>query len=273
MLGYSPITALGEEPRRWIVFIHGILGRRANWRGIGKRLVQLRPDCGALLVDLRKHGDSVAFEPPHTVKAAALDIVSLVSELKAPVEVIVGHSFGGKVALAYVQQVSLKPKQVWTLDSAPGRVPNPSESQAAGVLRFLKQAPTQYAQREDFIGYAIQEGMSQGVATWLAMNLQRDESQGFVLAIDLEAIEGLMRDYGSQDFWPLIEAEGSEVDIHLVIANRSQTYEETDRARAQRIAQTHSNVHVHTLDTGHWLHVEEPEQLVELLTLGMRDVK
>ncbi|QQR89912.1 MAG: hypothetical protein IPJ88_17365 [Myxococcales bacterium] len=85
-LGFSAISPFSEEPKRWMLFIHGILGRRANWRGIAKRFVQQRPDWGALLVDLRMHGDSVAFEPPHTLEAAAEDLVALEQRVSAPIE-------------------------------------------------------------------------------------------------------------------------------------------------------------------------------------------
>lgn len=268
MLGHTPVTTLGEEPERWMVFIHGILGKRANWRGIAKRFVAARPDWGALLIDLRMHGDSVDFNPPHTVAAAAADLAPLVATLAAPVDAVVGHSFGGKVALAYLQHATQKPKQVWTLDSAPGALVNPTESQAAGVLRFLKAAPKQYKEREDFIDHATGQGLSRSVATWLAMNLQRDDAHGFLFALDLNAIESLMRDYAAQDYWPVIESPGPNVDVHLVIAKQSKAYSDDERQRATALAASNSHVYVHCVDAGHWLHVEEPEQLVRLLTVG-----
>jgi esterase len=268
MLGHTPVTALGEEPERWIVFIHGILGKRANWRGIAKRFVATRPDWGALLIDLRMHGDSVGFDPPHTVAAAAADLVPVVATLGAPVDAVVGHSFGGKVALAYLQHATHKPKQMWTLDSAPGALAHPTESQAAGVLRFLKAAPKRYSEREEFIDHATGQGLSRGVATWLAMNLRREDPNGFCFALDLDAIESLMRDYAAQDYWPLIESLGPEVDVHLVIAKQSKAYSDEERQHATELAASNSHVHVHHVDAGHWLHVEEPEQLVQLLAAG-----
>ncbi|MCB9709103.1 MAG: alpha/beta hydrolase [Myxococcales bacterium] len=265
LLGHSPVTALGEEPERWVVFVHGILGKRANWRGIARRMVEARPDLGGLLVDLRMHGDSLGFAPPHTVDAAARDLLPLMKELNTLAAVIVGHSFGGKVALAYVKHAEHKPKQVWTLDSVPGPLENPSESGAAGVLRFLKGAPTHYAKREDFIEYAVQQGLSQSVATWLAMNLTRCRTEGFKLALDIGAIEALMRDYATQDLWPLLEDAKQAVDYHLVIATQSNTYSQANRERAKRAAESQSHVHTHLINASHWLHVEEPAQLVELL--------
>src|SRR5690606_41911913 len=47
-----------RENPRWMLFLHGILGRRSNWRSFSRRWVAARPGWGAVLVDLRGHGDS-----------------------------------------------------------------------------------------------------------------------------------------------------------------------------------------------------------------------
>jgi pimeloyl-ACP methyl ester carboxylesterase len=49
---------------------------------------------------------------------------SLASHLDVEPEAVFGHSFGGKVALSYLQecqqQSRVLPRQVWVLDSLPG---------------------------------------------------------------------------------------------------------------------------------------------------------
>lgn len=77
-----------------------------------------------LPLDLRNHGKSAqqAFPPPHTVASAAADIVALVQQQfdsRGP-NVIMGHSLGGKVVLAYLRQLAAQhspsiqlPNQVW----------------------------------------------------------------------------------------------------------------------------------------------------------------
>ena len=56
----------------------------ANWRSFAKRWVDGREDWGAALVDLRMHGQSQDFAPPHTVQAAAQDLVDFARNLSAP---------------------------------------------------------------------------------------------------------------------------------------------------------------------------------------------
>jgi len=65
------VMAPGESPDRWFAVLHGIFGSGRNWASVARRVVRARPEWGAVLVDLREHGESVGFEPPHTLDRAA----------------------------------------------------------------------------------------------------------------------------------------------------------------------------------------------------------
>ncbi len=52
-----------------------------------------------LLVDLCAHGASLETDGEDSLNAAATDIVQLCAAQSLPVTALVGHSFGGKVAL------------------------------------------------------------------------------------------------------------------------------------------------------------------------------
>ena len=63
------------------------------------------------LVDQRNHGRSAEFaglDPPHTMQAAAKDLVDLVHNIFGgqQLNMIVGHSLGGKSTLEFLKQVS-----------------------------------------------------------------------------------------------------------------------------------------------------------------------
>lgn len=129
------------------VLVHGILGSRRNLAGFAARLVEGFPAWQVLLVDLRCHGESAAaaapgayghdggagppppaHPAPHTVASSAADILALLASLKLFPEVLVGHSFGGKVVMSMAAQfggggVALpRPVHVWVLDALPGAV-------------------------------------------------------------------------------------------------------------------------------------------------------
>ena len=98
--------------------LHGIYGSGRNWGSIARRLVDARPEWGVLLVDLRLHGASrEGFQGPHTLAAAAADVDALVAELDFHAVAVLGHSFGGKVALVYTRHHGKELKQSWVIDS------------------------------------------------------------------------------------------------------------------------------------------------------------
>lgn len=245
-------------PRGWHLFLHGILGSGANWRTIARRLVAARPDLGALLVDLRMHGRSQGAPPPHTVEAAADDLVRLAGELALPLAGVVGHSFGGKVALALRGKLPLG--QIWVLDATPGarREPRADPNSAQHVVDALRALPASFADRAGFTAAMTARGFSRALADWLAMNLEPAGS-GFRLRLDLDAIDGLLADYYRTDLWSALERGPGEA--HLVVATRSRALDEADRRRAAELP-----VRVHAIDAGHWLHMEAPETLLALFS-------
>ncbi|MFW6331186.1 MAG: alpha/beta fold hydrolase, partial [Gemmatimonadota bacterium] len=95
-LSTRKVVAEGEHPGQWLAVLHGIYGAGRNWASVARALVGARPGWGAVLVDLREHGESVGFEPPHTLESTAADLDGLEA---GPVEAVLGHSFGGKIAL------------------------------------------------------------------------------------------------------------------------------------------------------------------------------
>ena len=67
VLAHQRVTHEGAAPTRWIYFLHGIFGMGTNFRGVAKSLAAATPDWGFVLVDLRGHGASQGFAPPHTL--------------------------------------------------------------------------------------------------------------------------------------------------------------------------------------------------------------
>src|SRR5205085_11351387 len=119
-LASSIVVHDAAAARRTVVMLHGIYGRGRNWGAIARQLTARRPALAVALVDLRLHGDSPSFAPPHSLAACAADVRGLMAGSDgwpAPVDVVVGHSFGGKVALALLADTPAPPlSQVWIVD-------------------------------------------------------------------------------------------------------------------------------------------------------------
>lgn len=257
---YSTITAGGRAPERWVLYLHGVLGSRSNLRSVARRFVEARPSWGALLADLREHGDSRGFAPPHTVEAAARDLATLDGQIEGAIRAVVGHSFGGKVALAWARDRAVD--HVWLVDSMPGARPSP-RGDAITVLELLEGLAFPMATRETFVDAVVGAGLPEAVARWLAMNLERREDGRHDLAVDTVAIRELLVDYFALDLWPTL-AE-LRPTAHLVLGGASNVFTPDDVARAEAL-HAEGRLRLHRIErAGHFVHLDAPDALHEVL--------
>lgn len=254
-----------------VLMTHGIFGAGGNWRSIARAVLARRAGWGALLVDLRLHGRSEAGEPPHTVAACAADLAALMAEEAAagrPVRAAVGHSFGGKVVLA-LRATGADLAQTWVLDASPSARPGAWESpdnEVREVWTSLGALDRTWARRDDFVAAMQARGHTPGLAAWLAMNLAPAAGgDGLRLRLDLPAIRALVLDYLAVDLWPALTDPTLAGDVQVVVADRATVIGADDRARLAALPAS-ARVHVHHLDAGHWLHLDAPTALIELLT-------
>lgn len=264
-LHHSQVLARGASPARAMIFAHGILGSGGNLRGLAQRLVEREPEWAGVLVDLRGHGRSPRFGPPHTVEACARDLCALEASLPWPVKGIVGHSFGGKVALAYHGQ---RPdlERLGLLDSAPFARPDRAGSEETmAVIALLERAPPRFRDRAEFIAYIHGHGHSRAIADWLAMNLERTDA-GFRLRTDLQLIRALLDDYFQRDLWDVLAQARARVGV--VIGGRSRVWSPGELERAREMAASRPDrLRVEVLPhAGHWVHVDDPAATVAALS-------
>ena len=270
LVHHDLVTAGGLAPRRWMLVLHGILGSGANWRTFARRLAAACPSWGFVLVDLRAHGQSAGAPPPHSIAAAADDLIRLQAALDRPVRGVLGHSFGGKVALALADRNPARLDQVWVLDAQPGARPEELQSErTAAVVRMLEQMPDVLPSRERFVQIVEEQGHDRTFAAWLAMNLRRD-GDGYRLRVDMTAIRALFESYYLTDLWHVVERHDKARDLGFVLGGRSDVLREEDRARLLDIARREPHVRVHVLPTaGHWVHIDDPEGLFAVLSSAL----
>jgi pimeloyl-ACP methyl ester carboxylesterase len=248
-----------------MLFLHGILGRRANWRSFARKFVRRRADLGAILVDLRKHGDSQEFAAPHTVAACAQDLRELIADLALPVRGVAGHSFGGKVALSFAAAAA-GVEELWLLDSMPGVRDGAAEpGSPIRVIQILRDLAPRFSTRDEFVRAVIDAGIHPTTAHWLAMNVRR-EGHSYVFCLDLAAVDELLADYLRRDDWNVLEQPPAGGRIHVVVADRSNVWKPEDRARASRLAEAGTLELTVMPDVGHWMHVEDQGGLLDILT-------
>lgn len=254
--------------QKQMLLLHGIFGAGRNWASVARRLTAARPDWRVVLVDLRRHGRSSAFPPPHTLEACVRDLVRLEEHLGTPSDAVLGHSFGGKVALLHAN-----PGQTWVVDSAPGRSSlDPAHPRGAvwRMLYALRQNPGPFADRRHAAETIRAEGFSRLVANWMATNVVEGRSgSGWRWRIDPDDMEALLRDYARIDAWRAVEAPPPGASVHIVKARASQVFDAPDLERIRSAGERTGRVFLHEIDGGHWLNVENPTALHRLLADGL----
>lgn len=262
ILSHTRVSADDADPERWLLLLHGIYGSGRNWHTLMRRLVGERPEWGAVLVDLRLHGGSVGFEPPHTLDSAAGDVDALVDELDLHAAAVLGHSFGGKVALVYTGRHAQELRQTWVIDSTL-EVREPSGS-AWRIIEAVRSLPEEFGSRDELVEGLQRHGYPRPLGQWLAMNLERDGDR-FRWRLDWEGVEEMLRDYFRTDVWPVVESPPAKVEVHIVKATESDAIDEGAIERIQAAGKVAGRTRLHLVEGGHWLNTENPEAVLRLL--------
>ena len=84
----------GEGPP--VVLLHGLFGSARNWGAIQRAIA---PRFRAIAMDMRNHGDS-PHAPGMRYEVLAGDVAETLTALGAETAAVVGHSMGGKAAMA-----------------------------------------------------------------------------------------------------------------------------------------------------------------------------
>ncbi|CAI5474775.1 unnamed protein product [Closterium sp. Yama58-4] len=296
-----------QAPPPTAVLIHGILGSGTNWGSFARRLATEFPAWQFLCVDLRCHGASTAASRhlgPHSVQSAAKDVLHLMGRLRITPRILIGHSFGGKVALSMIDQAA-KPMpsaiKVWVLDATPGKVRagGDGEDHPADLIDALRGMPPLILDRSEVVNSLLSQGFSKPIAQWMTTNLTRTHLPSLDLlqdlppsqqqlheeaarvasrgqaaygwAFDLDGIAQMYSSYETTNLWHLVEDVPEGVHINFLRAERSLHRWARDDIRrilgAEQEAMGHgAAVRMHVLeDAGHWVHTDNPDGLFQIL--------
>lgn len=259
------------------VFVHGILGSRGNWKGFARRFAERAPGATVVLVDLRHHGDSHdagLLEHDDGIRGAADDIARLCAHLQLQPTLLVGHSWGGKVVLELgLRADQQRVQDVVVVDSPPGirTFGNAStRGEIEKVIEALQSLPPGLARdRKHLVEQLTARGLSTPIAQWMTTNLTplpapTADGLGFAFKFDLEAVGRMLLDYGRTDLWPRLEAHTGRPQITMVRGAKSDRWTDDERTRLQQ-AVARGVVTDHVLPTGHWVHTDDPEGLLQIV--------
>ena len=105
--------AVGSGPP--LVVLHGLFGSSGNWRGIARELAATH---SVFSVDLRNHGASPWADSMDYLEMAD-DVLQLIERLGLDRPAVMGHSMGGKTAMALALRHPARVSRLIVVDIAP----------------------------------------------------------------------------------------------------------------------------------------------------------
>tara|TARA_B100001758_G_scaffold64610_1_gene53840 strand:- start:440 stop:1717 length:1278 start_codon:yes stop_codon:yes gene_type:complete len=263
------------------VFLHGILGSRRNLLSFAKRMAEEMPSWQFLLVDLRCHGQTNTESTESgerrfgedSVESAARDVIETLQSLKFYPHMLVGHSFGGKVAMSMVHQFSQgernkvlpRPVQVWVLDTVPGDAWARTGDHPKDTINFVRTLDTPFASRKHLVDSLTGAGFTIEGAQWMTTNLKpaKDGNKGELdWVFDLDGIKDMYSSYEATNLWPMLETQPKGLEVDFVRAERSAfVWAEED---VNRLLNTGARIHF-LENSSHWVHIDNPNSLLNIM--------
>jgi pimeloyl-ACP methyl ester carboxylesterase len=249
---------MGPQGATPVVVLHGLFGSGDNWGSIGKELGEpTTPGAVPLdtfLVDLRDHGRS-----PHTTATSypimAADVHALIVRHGLQRVVLVGHSMGGKVAMAFAQRWPELLKSVVVIDISPREHPN-NHGHIIAALRTADLSPGRT--RRDVEAHLTAHVKEPGVVQFLLKNLYWAAEDRLAWRMNVELLERELPHILSS-----IGPETVRVPTWFVRGGQSDYITRED---IPAIREQFPGAHIETVPyAGHWVHTQAPDEVTAII--------
>lgn len=242
------VTGEGEP----LLILHGLFGSGRNWGLIARKLADIRR---VHALDLRNHGSS-PWSSEMTYPVMAEDVALTMDALGIEAADILGHSMGGKAAMALALAHPEMVRRLIVVDIAPvsyKRDAYPGFIQAMRAARI--DGATRRAEVEADLAPAVADPM---LRSFLTQNLVRTET-GFAWRLNLDALARTLDDIVG---WPDLEGR-FDGPVTVLVGEKSNYVRPRDEAAFRRLFP--NAVFAEIGDAGHWAHAEQPERFVALV--------
>jgi len=240
----------GPEGAPPLVIAHGLFGSARNFNTLGKRLAQGRR---VILVDMRNHGAS-PWADEMSYPAMAEDLAAVIrdaGDAAGGKAALIGHSMGGKAAMALALSEPGLLAELIVVDIAPVAYAHPHSGYVAAMQGLDLSAVGRRGEADALLAPAIPEA---GLRAFILQNLVFEGGHAS-WRLNLDALAASMDGLIG---WPEALAGRRYDGPALFLRGAKSDY--ADDSRRDAIMAAFPGAAIEAVpDAGHWLHAERPE--------------
>ncbi len=234
-----------------LIILHGLFGSSDNWYTLAKVFAQ---KFNVFVVDQRNHGQS-PHSPELDYRLLTEDLKDFITEHAIQKPVIIGHSMGGKTAMNFAVKYPQFLNQLVVVDIVPKHYPVHHDA----IIDGLKAIPLDTVGSRNEADRILSSYVPQpDVRQFLLKNLARKSEGGFEWKINLEAIDNNIEAMGEG----MIYSGKYDGPSFFIKGKKSNYYAEGDESLIRSIF---TKAEFATMDTGHWVQAEKPEEFANLV--------
>lgn len=233
-----------------LIILHGLLGSLDNWQSIAKKLAERNT---VYIIDQRNHGKS-----PHSsdFSYALLvdDLLNFYVEHEITSANVLGHSMGGKAAMAFALKYPEKMSRLIVVDAAPVDY----EDRHSVIFEALLSADLANAKTRDEVQKHIEKYLRNPAnIQFLMKGLDRDANNHFVWRFNVEVLHKFYNEImgfpQSENVYtkPTLFLKGEKSD-YITAENYPQIAHYFPNNEITEIA-----------NAGHWVHADNPVDFIE----------
>ncbi|MEZ8145451.1 esterase [Enterovibrio norvegicus] len=236
-----------------LLLIHGLFGSLDNLGGLARVLAD---HYKVYQIDLPNHGQSPRSDDV-TYPSQASAVKDFITQQGLNHVSVVGHSMGGKVAMAFAMANPDLVDQLVVMDIAPVQYRVRRHDAVLAGLNATMQTPI--ANRKEAEQTLSQHVKEPGVRQFLLKSLAKQDDGLFNWRFNVAALEA---NYDDITDWPLngvfdkktLFLKGADSD-YIAAEHRDSIERQFPQAKAHVVA-----------GTGHWLHAEKPDTVARVIT-------
>lgn len=251
-----------ESGRKW-VFLHGLMGYGSNWRKI---VSTLEKTDQILTFDQRGHGRSWKPLTGYAPDDYADDLFLITEELGWNRFILVGHSMGGRNALAFAAKYPEKIEKLVIEDIGP----DPIMSSIQYYQDMLASVPTPFQTKLQAKEYMLNEWPKKTtirenvmvLANYLYSNLEEKENGSVDWRFSKEGIMSTVIQGRAKDAWD----ELRRLSIPTLVI-RGESSKELSSEVFQRMLVANPRIQgIEVSNAGHWVHADQPQEFARILS-------